>query len=95
MNSSAQDIFDHLKGQDERAFRVQGIKYYQAEIDLIGKQEKYTEAIKKATNRTMWATIVMAIATVVIAFFSYLQWHQSSKMAEANEKPPAQLSTPR
>jgi uncharacterized membrane protein YukC len=63
----------------EKAYHDEGIEYFKEQRALIDEQKKYTRAIK-------WATIMMAIATAVIAFFAALQYFQSSKINEAIEK---------
>ena len=56
-------------------YNEQATSYFKEQRALIVKQSKYTTTI-------MWASIIMALATVVIAIVGYLQYTQSSKMVE-------------
>ena len=69
--------------KSEKAYHDNATEYFREQRALIAKQSR------NATI-TMWSAIIMAIATLIIALFSYLQWNQSSKMAEQYER----LNTP-
>ena len=70
--------FSHANHIDAQ-YKITNIEFLEAQRTLIDEQRSYTKTIKHAT----W---IMALATVVIAIFSYLQWHESSKTAERFQK---------
>ena len=61
----------------DKQSKEESIAFYKEQRELIADQKEYGRIIRFYSKVTMWATIVMAIATVVIAFVNYLQYSPS------------------
>ncbi len=68
---------------------------------LIGALEDidgflYHKDQHKYLKRTTWATVVMAIATILLAIFSFFQWQILRNQSEGGlQKPPQTISQPK